>query len=329
MANIRKLVRRMYSRPGARIAIIGPPGMGKTAQVIQAAKELGYPYKIFIASTCEETDIAGIPALVDGKTVYCTPDWGKEFGKRPGVLILDEFNRGRPEVLNAMLTLVQDGVFPSGDKLHPHTIIIALMNEASMVGAEELCPAMNNRFGWFVMKQPSVQDHVRWFKTGFSEFNTVAERDKATLEINRPEAEPISMEDWIQWVHSSDENAADLKELYETAYGQELKFAEDDQFVSQRLNCTARSVTNLFYFAGDANHVAKYAQYFLDDRNANIFRTAFQRMKKSAPNMALKSGRAMTSSGDDADRLQNANALSSEIDKMSILSKVIGGNDEE
>lgn len=329
--DIDKLIRRMYSRPGAPMAIIGPPGIGKTAQVIQAAKKLGYPYKVFIASTCEETDIAGLPALLDGKTTTITPEWGIEFGKTPGVLILDEFNRARPEVLNAMLTLIQDRTFPNGkDKLHPHTIIIALMNEAEMVGAEELCPAMNNRFGWIIMKEPPVREHLRWFKTGNSNYDTVEQRQKAESKgIDRPAADPISLEDWMEWVQAADENAADLKELYEKAYGQDLSFASEDQFNGQRRNSTPRSVTNLLYFSEDAAHVAKYAQYFLDDRNAAIFRTAFAKMQKSAPNMAMRSGRETTPSGDSSDRLQNAIDLSADLERQSLLSKVIGGTDDD
>ena len=39
------------------------------------------------------------------------PDWERG-DEKPKVLVLDEFNRARPEVLNQLLTLVQDRPFP-------------------------------------------------------------------------------------------------------------------------------------------------------------------------------------------------------------------------
>lgn len=329
--SIRQLIRRQYSRPSVPMAIIGPPGMGKTAQVKAAAAEIGYECFIFIASTCDETDIAGLPILVDGVTTTATPHWAKTCGEKPCVLCFDELNRGRPEVLNAILTVLQDRVLPNGYKLHPHTIMIALMNDAAMVGAEELCPAMNNRFGWIEMTQPSEDEFFRWLNTGSSDFETVAERkamEKTTY--GTPEFKPITMEEWLEFYHASDENCADLKELGRRAKATELKFAAtNEQFTQQRRICTARSLTNLFYFAGDAQHAGAYAKYFLDDRNANIIKTALKRMKDSASNVAMRSDREKLPTGTDQDRLENAMNVDAAVQaKTSFLSRALGDDED-
>ena len=330
--SIRQLIRRMYSRPSVPMAIIGPPGMGKTAQVKAAAEEIGYECFIFIASTCDETDIAGVPILVDGVTTTATPHWAKKAGEKPCVLCFDELNRGRPEVLNAILTLLQDRILPNGYKLHPCTIMIALMNDAAMVGAEELCPAMNNRFGWIEMTQPSEDDFFRWLSTGSSDFATVAEREAAAEKgkYGTPEFQPVTMEEWLKFYQEADENCADLKELCRRAKATEMQFASNDQFTQQRRTCTPRSVTNLLYFSGDVQHVGTYAKYFLDDRNANIFKTALKRMKDSASNVAMRSDREKLPTGDDQGRRENAINVDNAVQaKTSFLSRALGDDDDD
>lgn len=304
---IRQLVRRMYTRPSCPMAIVGPPGSGKTAQAVEAGKELGYPVRIFIASTCDETDIAGMPVYQNNSTVVITPEWGLDFQRQPGLLILDEFNCARTEVLNAMLTLIQDRTFPNGrDRLHPETIILALMNDASMVGNEELSPAMNNRFGWIDMGQPLVKDHIRWFTTG-----SLEETNKKQKGYGRPKTKPVTLEAWREWLWESEENGADLKELYKEAHNCGLCFASDDLFQTSRRVCTPRTVEKLMYFSGTADVVSKYADYFLDEKNASIFKTAFHKQKHAAPNVGLNSRRGKTDAIDPEDRLQNA----SEVDR--------------
>ena len=308
--SIRNLMRRMFSRPDVPMALVGDPGYGKTAQVQEAGWELGYDVYTIIGSTREETDIAGIPALVNGRSTTITPDWGLALQEKPGVLLLDEFNRARPEVLNAMLSLVHGRQFPNGrDRLHEHTIIIAVMNDPEMVDAEHLCPAMNNRFGWVDLGIPSMQSALCWFLTGSFEYESVAAKQEAEgieKKINPPSAPPMTKKEWRKAFWSSDDAFADTKELLKRVFNTEARFAEGKVFSDQRNNLTMRSMENLLYFGGDAAHVASYAHFFLDARNANVIKTAFAKMKRSAPNIAMKQGREVVGSTDDSERLQMA-----------------------
>lgn len=310
--SIRNVIRRCYSRPSVPMAFVGDPGYGKTAQVQEAGWELGYDVITIIGSTREETDIAGIPALVNGRSTTITPDWGLALQEKPGLLLLDEFNRARPEVLNAMLTLVQSRTFPNGrDKLHDHTIIIAVMNDPEMVDAEHLCPAMNNRFGWVDLGVPSMQDSLCWLLTGSTEYESVAAKKEAEANGNAkvvgpPSAPPMTKEEWRKAFWASDDAFEDVKELLKRVCNTEGRFAEGKVFSEQRNTFTMRSLENLLYFGVDAAHVSQYARFFLDQRNANVFKTAFSKMKRSAPNVAMKQGRETVGSTDDSERLQNA-----------------------
>lgn len=337
--SIRQIVRQMYRRPSCPMAIIGPPGSGKTHQAKEAGEELGIPTQVFLASTCDETDIAGMPVYKDGMTQTITPDWGKKFGEQPGLLIFDEFNCARAETLNALLTLISDRTFPNGkDMLHPETIILALMNDATMVGNEELSPAMNNRFGWITMEQPSVSMHLRWFKTGFTDYETIADRDKSGAVLasvhkanggNKPKAKPITIEKWREWLWEKDENGADLKDLYDRAVECELQFASDDMYMTERRVCTARSVEKLLYFAGDSAHVARYADWFLDDANAQKFKTAYTKQKNAAPNIGMGKGRDTYPSSDSPERLKSAETVNNKINAKCGLKKLFGSDIDE
>lgn len=116
-------------RPQERLVpcIWGSAGISKTATVKQLEKvglelkgERVYPKVIHIAlAQIEEAgDITGLPVTdVDGKgravTRYAAPDWWPtlemtEGGKRPVILLFDDFNRADPRILKAIMQLLQD-----------------------------------------------------------------------------------------------------------------------------------------------------------------------------------------------------------------------------
>lgn len=332
--DLKQLVYKMSTRPSCPIAIIGPPGCGKTAQAKQAGEELGYPTQVFIASTCDETDIAGMPVYKDGATVVITPKWGLEFQKRPGLLILDEFNCARPEVLHAMLTLIQDRIFPNGeDRLHEETIILALMNDAAMVGNEELSPAMNNRFGWVEVGMPEGQEYFNWLSTG-SVRGTTEEQRKAQI---KNLSKPVTLDQWLNWMRAKPENGADIKDIVDRVMTLGLKFANNDNFINQRKVCTPRAVTNLLYFAGSAENVKRYASMFIDPQNANLFRTAYDKMKNDAANTAWSKSKRGTYGSDDDQNMSNSKVVEEKVqarlkqahnNAVSMFGKILGTQEE-
>jgi len=132
------------------IAIVGDPGSGKTEIIERHCRSIGMNFDPLLTSSLDETDVAGLPV----KTVkevgvgvqYVKRDWA---AWDEGVIFLDEFNCGRPEVTDTLLTLIQSRKFPDGQKLSDKVVFIAAMNDERQCGNNELSPAMRNRFAWF------------------------------------------------------------------------------------------------------------------------------------------------------------------------------------
>jgi MoxR-like ATPase len=122
------------------VVLWGVAGLGKTDLV----KQLGdveidgkYPTVVHIPSAQieEAGDILGLPEKsADGKTTeYLPPAWWpseERFGTAPVVLLIDDFNRADPRILNALMQVIQDKKSISA-KLAPNTSIILTGNEAN------------------------------------------------------------------------------------------------------------------------------------------------------------------------------------------------------
>ena len=66
----------------------GPPGIGKTAAVGQAALAASKNLVTFALPTCESVDLRGLPTILDGKTKWASPL--PRDGQ--GVILLDELS---------------------------------------------------------------------------------------------------------------------------------------------------------------------------------------------------------------------------------------------
>lgn len=153
---VKKFVLSEVKQP---LAIVGEAGMGKTAIVEEIASELNLPLVKLLTSSMDETDVNGIIIRTDDGAKYVSPAWSRKLAK-DGILFLDEFNCGRKEVVDSLLTLVCNKQFPNGDKLGSNVIIIAAMNDAVRYNNYELSPAMKNRFAWLTWKM----DKEDWLK---------------------------------------------------------------------------------------------------------------------------------------------------------------------
>src|SRR5258708_29979102 len=80
----------------------GPPGMGKTAVVAQAAHRAAKNLATFALPTCESVDLRGLPTIENGSTKWASP-LPRE---GQGVLLLDELSSAAPDVQVAAHHLV-------------------------------------------------------------------------------------------------------------------------------------------------------------------------------------------------------------------------------
>jgi MoxR-like ATPase len=130
------------------IFLQGPPGIGKTAAVGQAAKLVAKELRTFALPTCESVDLRGLPTIEKGATLWASPL--PRTGQ--GVLLLDELSSAAPDVQVAAHHLVHaepgsDMSLPVGwhlvltgnrasDKTHYRATSAPLRNRLVMVNCE-------------------------------------------------------------------------------------------------------------------------------------------------------------------------------------------------
>ncbi len=126
----------------------GPPGIGKTAIVSQAANKVAKKLVTFALPTCESVDLRGLPLTQDGSTVWASPL--PKHGQ--GVLLLDEVSSAAPDVQVAAHHIVHaepgsDMSLPAGwhlvltgnrasDKTHYRATSAPLRNRLVVINAE-------------------------------------------------------------------------------------------------------------------------------------------------------------------------------------------------
>lgn len=130
----------------------GPAGTGKTEAAKYAAKALNKPF--YAQSVCSQTPESKLMGMIHANGGYVTTNFRKayEFG---GVFLLDEVDRGNPNVLECMNAALSGDVcaFPDGmvDR-HPDFICIACANtcgtggDRQNVSSVQLSDAFMNRF---------------------------------------------------------------------------------------------------------------------------------------------------------------------------------------
>lgn len=80
----------------------GPPGAGKSSVVAEIAASLKRPLRDIRAPLLDPTDLRGIPAIEDGRAVWCPPAFLPTPDEKPGILFFDELNAA-PSLVQASL----------------------------------------------------------------------------------------------------------------------------------------------------------------------------------------------------------------------------------
>ena len=90
------------------VFIWGPPGVGKSSVVRSVAAEMGLDIIDIRASLLDPTDLRGIPAVHDGKAIWCPPVFLPSDPDSKGLLFFDELNAAPPLVQASLYQLVLD-----------------------------------------------------------------------------------------------------------------------------------------------------------------------------------------------------------------------------
>ncbi|UZQ81793.1 ATP-binding protein [Thermoanaerobacter sp. RKWS2] len=176
--------------PQDALFVEGPPGVGKTVGVKDAAKEFASKYGLRFAdisessslelerllnekdvfvfydlnlSTREPSDISGIPRIDErsGYVYMIPPLWAKLMERHPGILFIDEItNVQRPDLLTIGFKLIGEKL--AGDsKLNNNIMIITAGNPREHNYLANALPApLINRMQVLRIKEPSKEE---WF----------------------------------------------------------------------------------------------------------------------------------------------------------------------
>jgi len=105
----------MPHNPGQAIHLSGPPGVGKTSIVYEAAAIAGIPEDRILLlrpSLMDPVDLLGVPAVTDGTTSFAPPANLLAFreGTGPGIILIDELPQSSISMQNALGGLLLDSM---------------------------------------------------------------------------------------------------------------------------------------------------------------------------------------------------------------------------
>jgi len=154
---------------GAPLLLEGPPGIGKTGMVGQAARSVDLPMRTVYLGTRQPEDMAGAP-MPDGEggiTIECILPAVRELTALGyGLLFLDELSCARPATQGAGLSVVQERCV--GDTRLPGKVrVIAAANPPEQsAGGWRLAAPMENRLMHFKVECPTVDEWITWLLRG-------------------------------------------------------------------------------------------------------------------------------------------------------------------
>ena len=144
------------------IMLMGKHGIGKSQIITRFYEQRGMPvHAFFLGQMSDPGDLLGLPHKDEatGRTVFLPPFWWPVDG-RPIVLFLDELNRARPEILQAIFDLALNRKL-AGRALPAGSIVIAAVNAGDEDQLTELDPALVSRFNLYEFA-PTHDDWLVW-----------------------------------------------------------------------------------------------------------------------------------------------------------------------
>ncbi len=159
--HLRKVLKQCF-RANVTPLVWGHHGIGKSQIVQSLANEMELGFVDLRLGQMEVGDLIGLPSKEDGKTVWLKPSWFPR-EKTSGILFLDELNRARLDVLQAIFQLVLE------HRLHTHVlpdgwkIVCAANPSGSEYFVNELDPALLDRF-LHVQFRPETSEWLGWGK---------------------------------------------------------------------------------------------------------------------------------------------------------------------
>lgn len=148
--------------PSQNILLVGRHGIGKSEIIRATFEDRGHTVvSFFLGQMSDPGDLIGLMHKDEdsGRSVFLPPYWWPAEGE-PVVLFLDELNRARPELLQAVQDLTLNRTL-AGRRLPEGSIVIAAVNEGDAYQLTDLDPALVSRFNVYTFA-PTVEDWLQW-----------------------------------------------------------------------------------------------------------------------------------------------------------------------
>lgn len=147
------------------IMVSGRHGIGKSEIIRACYTDLGLAVEcFFLGQMSDPGDLIGLMHKdeASGRSVFLPPYWWPA-ANQPIVLFLDELNRARPEILQAVYDLALNRRL-AGKTLPTGSRVVAAINHGDEYQLTELDPALLSRFNLYEFT-PTVEDWLVWAKT--------------------------------------------------------------------------------------------------------------------------------------------------------------------
>ncbi len=161
--NTKDLYKLLEKTPSSHnIMLCGKHGIGKSEIITDFYTKKGLPVvTLFLGQMSDPGDLIGLPHIdADSqKTSFLPPQWFP-LDRKPIVLFLDELNRARPEILQAVMDLTLNRKL-AGRSLPEGSYIISAVNSGGDYQVTDLDPALVSRFNIYTF-QPTVSEWLEW-----------------------------------------------------------------------------------------------------------------------------------------------------------------------
>ena len=148
--------------PSHNIMLSGKHGIGKSKIITDFFTAKGQKVvTLFLGQMSDPGDLIGLPDKNEetGKTIFMPPYWFPT-ENQPVVLFLDELNRARPEILQAIMDLALNRKL-AGRELPAGSRIVSAVNDGEEYQLTDLDPALVSRFNIYNFR-PTTGEWLLW-----------------------------------------------------------------------------------------------------------------------------------------------------------------------
>jgi MoxR-like ATPase len=159
----------LNGRWGLPLLFWGPPGVGKTRRIEEAARRCGLVCNTMLGSIRRPEDFGGFPIpVLKGKSTYmefAPPAWAADVeveGGGRGVVLTDELTTVEPQTQKALLRMVLDGFLGDHELSKMIRFTAAANSVMDAVGGYDLGGPLANRFGHLDFDKPDAREWCDW-----------------------------------------------------------------------------------------------------------------------------------------------------------------------